>query len=103
LDFRQEGWRLEHADPRDSSTPITFKGIVFNEMKGVMSDAGSLYFEEFQKNMYRNTIYGCNSGGNPLDIPSLTFDGLKNFHKEHYHPSNAKIFTYGIQQYLQLM
>ena len=31
---RQEGWRLEHKDPRDSSSEIIFKGIVFNEMKG---------------------------------------------------------------------
>ena len=31
---RQEGWRLEHADPADPSTPIIFKGVVFNEMKG---------------------------------------------------------------------
>jgi presequence protease len=95
LDFRQEGWRLEHVDPRDAATPITFKGVVFNEMKGVMSDVGSLYFEEFQKHMYPGTIYGYNSGGNPLDIPYLTFDGLKTFHREHYHPSNAKTFTYG--------
>src|SRR5271170_2250715 len=72
LDFRQEGWRLEHVDPRDSSTPIIFKGIVFNEMKGVMSDAGNLYNEEFQKYMYNNTIYGFNSGGDPMDIPNLT-------------------------------
>jgi presequence protease len=96
LDFRQEGWRLEHVDPRDPSTPITFKGVVFNEMKGVLSDAGSLYFEEFQKHMYPYTIYGHNSGGNPLHIPNLTFTELKSFHNQHYHPSNAKIFTYGI-------
>ena len=31
---RQEGWRLEHQDPRDPSSEIIFKGIVFNEMKG---------------------------------------------------------------------
>ena len=96
LDFRQEGWRLEHMDPRDKSTPIIFKGIVFNEMKGVMSDAGSLYWEEFQKHMYNDTIYGFNSGGNPLDIPSLSYDRLKSFHAQHYHPSNAKTYTYGI-------
>lgn len=95
LDFRQEGWRLEHKDPRDPATPILFKGVVFNEMKGVMSDVGNLYYEEFQKNMYPDTIYGCNSGGNPLDIPALTYNDLKTFHDEHYHPSNAKIYTYG--------
>ena len=32
---RQEGWRLEHQDPRDPSSEIIIKGIVFNEMKGV--------------------------------------------------------------------
>lgn len=32
---RQEGWRLEHENRQDPSTPIIFKGVVFNEMKGV--------------------------------------------------------------------
>lgn len=31
---RQEGWRLEHENPRDPQTPLIFKGVVFNEMKG---------------------------------------------------------------------
>jgi Zn-dependent M16 (insulinase) family peptidase len=33
-DFRQEGWRLEHEDVNDGKSPIVFKGVVFNEMKG---------------------------------------------------------------------
>ena len=33
-DFRQEGWRLEHENNRDSGSRIVFKGVVFNEMKG---------------------------------------------------------------------
>ena len=33
--FRQEGWRIEHEDPNDQDSPILFKGVVFNEMKGV--------------------------------------------------------------------
>jgi len=32
---RQEGWRLEHENLQDANSPIQFKGIVFNEMKGV--------------------------------------------------------------------
>lgn len=32
--FRQEGWRLEHENPSDPQTALTFKGVVFNEMKG---------------------------------------------------------------------
>ena len=35
FNFRQEGWRLEHENPKNMDTPIVFKGIVFNEMKGV--------------------------------------------------------------------
>ncbi|MEQ2207429.1 hypothetical protein XENOCAPTIV_012267, partial [Xenoophorus captivus] len=31
----QEGWRLENEDPTDPSSPLVFKGVVFNEMKGV--------------------------------------------------------------------
>ena len=35
LDFRQEGWRLEHEDLGDKNSPLKFKGVVYNEMKGV--------------------------------------------------------------------
>jgi len=94
-DFRQEGWRLEHTDPRDPSSPIIFKGVVFNEMKGVLSNAASYYREEFQEHMYKHTIYGVNSGGNPLDILDLTSQQLRSFHNSHYHPSNSKSVTYG--------
>lgn len=33
-DCRQEGWRLENENPEDPNTPLVFKGVVFNEMKG---------------------------------------------------------------------
>ena len=35
IDFSQEGWRLEHQTIDDPKSDIVFKGIVFNEMKGV--------------------------------------------------------------------
>lgn len=31
---RQEGWRLENENPTDANSPLVFKGVVFNEMKG---------------------------------------------------------------------
>lgn len=40
LDFLQEGWRLEHQDPTSKETPLQFKGVVFNEMKGAFADPG---------------------------------------------------------------
>lgn len=95
IDFLQEGWRLEHKDPKDPSTPIEFKGVVYNEMKGQMSDASYLFYIMFQREMYKGTIYGNDSGGDPKNIPDLTYKNLVNFHQEHYHPSNSKVFTYG--------
>ncbi|RIB04355.1 peptidase M16C associated-domain-containing protein [Gigaspora rosea] len=95
LDFKQEGWRLEHQIPHDRATPLQFKGVVYNEMKGQMSDAGYLYYSRVQQYMYPGTAYGYNSGGEPRNITDLTHQELLDFHKSHYHPSNAKFYTYG--------
>ena len=35
-DTRQEGWRLEPEDLSNPDSPMIFKGVVFNEMKGAM-------------------------------------------------------------------
>lgn len=47
LDFKQEGWRLEHKQPNDKSTPLQFKGVVYNEMKGVMVKRFFINFVNF--------------------------------------------------------
>ncbi|ROW09208.1 hypothetical protein VPNG_05765 [Cytospora leucostoma] len=100
-DFTQEGWRVgpenpqaiasgEDAKPEDRK--LVFKGVVYNEMKGQMSDAGYLYYIRFQDHIFPDIN---NSGGDPQKITDLTWQQLKQFHNEHYHPSNAKLFTYG--------
>eukprot|EP00743_Colponemidia_sp_Colp-15_P009119 GILK01009947.1.p1 GENE.GILK01009947.1~~GILK01009947.1.p1 ORF type:complete len:1054 (+),score=218.44 GILK01009947.1:44-3205(+) len=94
-DFKQEGHRLEFEVPNDSTSPLMFKGVVFNEMKGAMSDAGSRYAQGITSELYQNTTYHYNSGGEPADIPNLTYDGLRAFHRVHYHPSNARFYSYG--------
>ncbi|WBW71907.1 mitochondrial metalloendopeptidase [Schizosaccharomyces osmophilus] len=95
LDFLQEGWRFEHSNVKDKSTPIIYNGVVFNEMKGQVSDSSYVFYMLFQQRLFQGTAYGCNSGGDPVAIPDLTYEELVNFHKTHYHPSNAKIFSYG--------
>ncbi len=35
------------------------------------------------------------SGGDPRDIPNLTYEQFKAFHDRYYHPSNAYIYFYG--------
>ena len=47
------------------------------------------------KNLFPELTYKHNSGGDPEAIIDLTHDYLVNFHKKHYHPSNATFFTFG--------
>jgi presequence protease len=103
-DFRQEGHRLEFSDPNDPSSPLTFKGVVYNEMKGAMADPSSLIYRRMAKALYPTTTYGYNSGGEPLEILDLTWQQLRDFHALYYHPSNAWFFTCGtfsLEKHLQ--
>lgn len=95
VDFRQEAWRLEHEKPDDKDTPIVIKGIVYNEMKGAYSSSSSIYCRYLLKELLPDTTYQYESGGLPEEIPHLTNEEMKKFYKLHYHPSNAKFFTYG--------
>ncbi|MGB0473723.1 MAG: insulinase family protein [Porticoccaceae bacterium] len=95
LDFAQEGHRLEYAKADDSNSELTYKGVVFNEMKGAMSSINSTLWQTMSKHLYPTSTYHYNSGGEPADIPDLTFDQFTQFYKTHYHPSNAIFITFG--------
>ncbi|XP_015916977.1 presequence protease, mitochondrial isoform X2 [Parasteatoda tepidariorum] len=95
MDFRQEGWRLEHENIHDRSSPIILKGVVFNEMKGVYSDPNAYYYYNLKKRLFPSNNYTHISGGDPLCIPTLSWEALKQFHSHHYHPSNSRFITYG--------
>ncbi|TMW94976.1 hypothetical protein EJD97_009557 [Solanum chilense] len=90
--FQQEGWHYELNDPSDE---ITFKGVVFNEMKGVYSQPDNLLGRTSQQALFPDNTYGVDSGGDPRVIPSLSFEEFKEFHRKFYHPSNARIWFYG--------
>jgi len=95
-DFAQEGWRIGPENPQASrdqeGSKLVFKGVVYNEMKGQMSDAGYLYYIRFHDHIFPDIN---NSGGDPQKITDLTYEQLKQYHADHYHPSNARVFTYG--------
>lgn len=95
LDFAQEGHRVEFAEPHNPDSPLVYKGVVFNEMKGAMSAPTSALYQYLTKHLFPTITYHYNSGGDPEHIPDLTYDQLKNFHARHYHPSNALFMTYG--------
>eukprot|EP00927_Polykrikos_kofoidii_P071359 TRINITY_DN67626_c0_g1_i1.p1 TRINITY_DN67626_c0_g1~~TRINITY_DN67626_c0_g1_i1.p1 ORF type:complete len:1109 (+),score=206.75 TRINITY_DN67626_c0_g1_i1:89-3415(+) len=88
----QEGWHYEIENKDD---PLIYKGVVFNEMKGVYSSPDSAHSRLSNQSLFPNSVYGVDSGGDPKVIPSLDFEYMKNYHAKYYHPSNAKFWFYG--------
>jgi Zn-dependent M16 (insulinase) family peptidase len=93
--FLQEGHHLAFSSPENPTGDLIVSGIVYNEMKGAYSSPDSLMYKMIQENLYPDTAYAFDSGGSPDDIPSLTYDQFKAFHRAYYSPSNARIFLYG--------
>jgi presequence protease len=90
--LEQEGWHYELDDKDD---PLRYKGIVFNEMKGVYSSPDDLLHRYNSQYLFPDNAYSLDFGGDPQVIPELTYEQFKQFHEAYYHPSNARIFFYG--------
>ncbi|ENV37231.1 hypothetical protein F959_02039 [Acinetobacter venetianus RAG-1 = CIP 110063] len=90
LDFAQEGIRIELENDQ-----AVYKGVVFNEMKGAMSSPTDQLYHQLAHHLFPETTYHYNSGGDPKDIPDLSYEQLVEFYKTHYHPSNAVFMTFG--------
>lgn len=90
--FMQEGWSysLEEEDGE-----LTYNGVVYNEMKGAFSSPEGVLNREISAALYPDTSYANESGGNPENIPELTYEAFLAFHKKYYHPSNSYIYLYG--------
>ena len=88
----QEGWHYEISDP---SEPLTFKGVVFNEMKGAYSSPDGILETRVLESLFPRHIYGVDSGGDPRHIPDLTYENFRGFWETYYHPSNSFIYFYG--------
>lgn len=72
-----------------------YKGVVFNEMKGEMSGADARIEEEMERLLFPDTCYRFNSGGDPREIPDLTYEQYVQTYRRFYHPSNARFFLDG--------
>ena len=95
--FKQEGIRFEFEDPADPASGLRYKGVVFNEMKGALATPQAAVSRAIGRSLFKGLPYEHVSGGDPRDIPDLTWEMLKRFHAVNYHPSNASFFTYGDQ------
>lgn len=116
--FEQEGWHYELSDPEgsdESGTPLgdeaaneaqtapsdamkgrlRFNGVVYNEMKGALSDASSVLFDELQAALFPDSCYRFESGGEPASIPLLTYEGYLDEHRRHYRLDNSYLTLYG--------
>ena len=86
----QEGWHYEI----DEEGKLFINGVVYNEMKGALSQPEQKLYQELNKHLFDN-VYGVESGGDPKSIPELTQEEFLNFHKRYYHPSNSISYLYG--------
>ena len=90
--LQQEGWHYELESPE---APLTYKGVVYNEMKGAYSAPESQLDLLVSRVLFPDNAYGKSSGGHPDDIPRLTYEQFKAFHNKFYHPANSYIYLYG--------
>ncbi len=88
----QEGW---HFEQEDENAPLKYSGVVFNEMKGALSDPDGLLGSRTMTNLYPDNAYKFESGGDPKAIPQLTQEKFVAFHRKYYHPANSVIYLYG--------
>jgi hypothetical protein len=90
--LEQEGWHYELESPEE---PLTYKGVVFNEMKGAYASPDHLVSRYSEQGLFPDTAYGLDSGGDPEVMPNLTHTQFVDFHTTYYHPSNARAYFYG--------
>jgi len=107
----QEGWHLGPAgDVAEEEAPtsvdvsrklegtqrdikLSYSGVVYSEMKGVYSSPEGVAQSYFQQSLFPENTYRYDSGGDPDEIPSLTFEKFKEFYHKYYHPTNSKVFV----------
>ncbi|MDY3005554.1 insulinase family protein [Anaerococcus porci] len=98
--FLQEGRNYRFNEDRE----LEVSGVVYNEMKGAMTNPDTIIVNHINKYLYKDSCYEYISGGNPYDIAKLTYDEFVDYYKRFYHPTNSNIFYYGdmdIDKYLK--
>ena len=90
--FEQEGWHYEYDRDDD---PLAYNGVVFNEMKGALSDPDEVAFMNISRDLFPDTPYRFESGGDPRAIPTLTYERFIDHHARHYNLPNSYTILYG--------
>ncbi len=90
--FRQEGWHYQLEKAEDE---LTYNGVVYNEMKGAYSSPDDVLERRIMNSLFPDNTYAYESGGDPQNIPELSYEEYLDFHRRYYHPSNSYIYLYG--------
>lgn len=112
--FQQEGWHYElagnaaadagiagaaeaelAANERKGDVRLVYNGVVYNEMKGALSEPSSVLFDLLQTSLFPDTAYRFESGGTPQAIPELSYEHFLEQHRRHYRLDNSYITLYG--------
>lgn len=109
LIFKQEGWHLEvdagEGEGADGAA-LVYNGVVYNEMKGALSDPEAVLYDALCQALFPDTTYRFESGGTPAAIPTLSYEQFLDEHARHYRPDNAYIVLYGdmdIERFLRFL
>ena len=86
--FLAEGIRVK-------SNPLSFDGVVFNEMRTDTLSHESIVSSHSLRGLFPNTMYSFSSGGDVKSIVNLTYEEYLEAYKKFYHPSNGGLFLYG--------
>lgn len=84
--FQREGWHLEQED---------IQGVVYNEMQGALSSLDSRIYQAMKGDLYPNTYQRHCSGGDPKNIPELTYEEYLRLHHQHYSAKNCVLCLRG--------
>ena len=90
--FLQEGWHYELEEEKDR---LYYNGVVYNEMKGALSSVDTLLMNGSNGILFPDTNYKYVSGGDPEEIPNLTYEQFLETHRKFYRLDNSYIILYG--------
>ena len=90
--LKQEGW---HYEMDKVEGPLSYGGIVYNEMKGAYSSPTRELGYQIARNLFPDNGYRFTSGGHPTAIAKLNPEMFLNYHRKYYHPVNSHILIYG--------
>lgn len=70
-------------------------GVVYNEMKGAYSNEERKIYRTIRQTIYNGTHYSHDSGGDPNEIPKLSYMQFVETYKAYYYPGNMTVILYG--------